>query len=1292
MAVSSSDVASPGSPPPEVVEFALTRSPTVFYSAVLDGAARLTYVARNAAREIGCSPSALLAEGALAHRVHREDRAGYRRSLEALARSGRMRCSYRLRDDDGRFRYVTDEAHVDVREQPVRIVGFLLRQSEPEPDPEPAHATDTRRLELAVAEGERLHRLLVEALESSPSAFGILDAEGTLTLCNRAFAEPLDQSPAALVGSTRRDRVRKVLASVVRVDDRPITGGEEDVEWWMNRMTPGAPPAEVALANGKWLLVNVSPMPDGGAAVIRTDITSLKRARREAERFSRLLHDALESIPNAFGVSDSRGYLLLCNRSYAEIYGESPDALVGLSRMERTRRFLRKVASIDGRPIDGSEADARWWHERLAGVDAVPAEVQLRDGQWRLVSATPVVDGGFAVLRTDITRLKNAEQESQRLNQLLNDAIESIPNDFAIIAPDGRLVLCNAAYASIYDAMPSELMAKPRVSRSEQFLSKVATIDGHPVEGMPDAAREWRDRLRRGDAAEVELKSGEWKLVTSSALSDGGFAIIRTDITKLKTAQLTLRASELRYRTLVEHAPILICELDLDGRCRSMNAKGFELSDTEPGSGEIIGRHIVDLVPEADRERVRALWDEAVSGRAVEFENCLRRQGRPVTLASSFVPVKDSAGNVERVVGIASDISAIRRREEDLRLARETLEDAIESLSEGVALYDRDDRLLLCNERYREFSAKCREMAVPGVSWETLLRAAFERGQFPDIVGDQQRQEAMAAMRAVAGGYAELRQWDGRWLAYSNQRTRQGGTVTSVTDVTHRKKMEEALREREALVRQVLEACPVPLRMSRLRDGRILYDNPATTTLFGALPPEKAQWARNYYVREADRGPVMDALRKAGKIDHYELELKRADGTTFPAALSCRLIEHQGEEVNVSSTQDLTERRAMEQEMSRQRDALHQSEKLSALFELLASVSHELNNPLSVVVWQALLLDETAEDPRIVERARKIAGAADRRSRIVKTFLAMARQQPGDRTSLDVNELIETALALAAESLQSTGISVSVRLSGNLPAIRGDRAQMGQVLTNLLVNAHHALQCIEGARRLAISSAYREDLERVVIEVKDNGPGVPESIRSRIFEPFFTTKEVGAGTGIGLSICHRIVEGHGGTIRLDTTPGGGATFTILLPVVGSEGSRGERTERSEVRSGPLASLVVDDEPEVADSLADMLRLDGHEVAVTYSGDSALTRLSGQAFDVLLSDIRMPDLDGPKLCQALERVRPELVDRVVFVTGDTMSAHVQQFLISSGRPYLEKPVRPEEIRRLLRSLEIAPSRR
>lgn len=269
-------------------------------------------------------------------------------------------------------------------------------------------------------------------------------------------------------------------------------------------------------------------------------------------------------------------------------------------------------------------------------------------------------------------------------------------------------------------------------------------------------------------------------------------------------------------------------------------------------------------------------------------------------------------------------------------------------------------------------------------------------------------------------------------------------------------------------------------------------------------------------------------------------------------------------------------------------------------------------------------------------------------------------------------------------------------------AVQVDPGHIEQVLVNLLINARDAMP--EGGTiridmdSVFLDSEYAIRAEHVrpgryaMVAVADEGKGMSEEILSRIFEPFFTTKEVGAGTGIGLSICHRIVEGHGGTIRLDTTPGGGATFTILLPVVGSEGSRGERTERSEVRSGPLAILVVDDEPEVADSLADMLRLDGHEVAVTYSGDSALTRLSGQAFDVLLSDIRMPDLDGPKLCQALERVRPELVDRVVFVTGDTMSAHVQQFLISSGRPYLEKPVRPEEIRRLLRSLEIAPSRR
>lgn len=396
--------------------------------------------------------------------------------------------------------------------------------------------------------------------------------------------------------------------------------------------------------------------------------------------------------------------------------------------------------------------------------------------------------------------------------------------------------------------------------------------------------------------------------------------------------------------------------------------------------------------------------------------------------------------------------------------------------------------------------------------------------------------------------------------------------------------------------------------------------------------------------------------------------------------MSGRLIQYKGDDVIVSTFKDLSEQIALEAQMTRQREALHQSEKVSALGELLASVAHELNNPLSVVVGQALLLEETASDPRIASRAARIGNAADRCSRIVRTFLAMARQKPGEHRAVNLNDVVEVALEVTAYGLKTADVEVQLDLDPALPRVSGDRDQLTQVMTNLVLNASHALQSVPGPRRLRVVSGRRENL--VQVRVVDNGPGVPEGIRSRIFEPLFTTKEIGAGTGIGLALCHRIVQSHGGSLVLERTTRPGATFTIRLPMDATDGDDTVRTGAAGSAPAALAVLVVDDEPEVADMLADILHEDGHRIEVVHSGQDALARIAEHGFDVVLSDLRMPGLDGPALHAALARSKPELLARLAFITGDTMDGPMRRFLESAARPHLEKPIHPDELRALV----------
>jgi len=256
---------------------------------------------------------------------------------------------------------------------------------------------------------------------------------------------------------------------------------------------------------------------------------------------------------------------------------------------------------------------------------------------------------------------------------------------------------------------------------------------------------------------------------------------------------------------------------------------------------------------------------------------------------------------------------------------------------------------------------------------------------------------------------------------------------------------------------------------------------------------------------------------------------------------------------------------------------------------------------------------------------------------------------------------------------------MSIAIEPDLPSIWADPDQLSQVLINLLVNAEQALHGWDGQRRITVAAARDGRTGHVVVRVGDTGPGIKKDILSRIFEPFFTTKEVGSGTGIGLSFCHRIVQSHGGTIHVETKEGRGSTFIVSLPASGSADTSVDSAEPAPSSANGLSCLVVDDEKEVGDLVAEVLRHDGFEVTVARSGEEALEKLKKRRFALILSDLKMPNMDGRRMFNHIADHHPAEVERLAFLTGDTISPDAQVFLRATNRPYLEKPIKPNELR-------------
>ena len=236
--------------------------------------------------------------------------------------------------------------------------------------------------------------------------------------------------------------------------------------------------------------------------------------------------------------------------------------------------------------------------------------------------------------------------------------------------------------------------------------------------------------------------------------------------------------------------------------------------------------------------------------------------------------------------------------------------------------------------------------------------------------------------------------------------------------------------------------------------------------------------------------------------------------------LELRVRERTAEllQTNESLLKEIAERQRAEDQLQEQQEALFQREKLAAMGSLLASVAHELNNPLSVVMVQADLLSEEVREEALAERIKLINQSAERCVSIVQNFLALARRTPPQRTHVELNAIIEEAMTLLAYPLRVDNVDVQQNLADDLPPLWADRHQLHQVLINLITNAHQALREMPTPRRLELTTRYDSVASVVTLEVADTGPGIRPALQERIFEPFFTTKPPGIGTGLGLPL------------------------------------------------------------------------------------------------------------------------------------------------------------------------------
>lgn len=382
--------------------------------------------------------------------------------------------------------------------------------------------------------------------------------------------------------------------------------------------------------------------------------------------------------------------------------------------------------------------------------------------------------------------------------------------------------------------------------------------------------------------------------------------------------------------------------------------------------------------------------------------------------------------------------------------------------------------------------------------------------------------------------------------------------------------------------------------------------------------------------------------------------------------------------------EDISERLAMQAKLA-------QTDRMAQMGLLAAGVAHEINNPLAYLLTNLDLVERRrlpelarrAPDPAlakdlttVVEMVGVAREGAERIRDIVRDLRTFSRDD-GSQGAVDVHAILDACVNVAWSELRQR--ARLVRAYGARAQATGSEARLGQVFLNLLLNAVQALPR-ERVEANQVTLRTEDGEHGVVVEVTDNGPGVAPDVAPHVFEPFFTTKPAGVGTGLGLWICKGLVTGFGGALTLESPPGGGATFRVVLPRAPDDAQPAEAPSRTAAARGRV--LLVDDEPALAQAVQAALE-DELDVEIALTGEEALRALrSGGPFAAVVCDLMLPDMTGMRLFAELSSTLPELAPHVVFVTGAAFAPAARAFLRSVANDRLEKPFRIDDLRGLL----------
>jgi two-component system cell cycle sensor histidine kinase/response regulator CckA len=715
-----------------------------------------------------------------------------------------------------------------------------------------------------------------------------------------------------------------------------------------------------------------------------------------------------------------------------------------------------------------------------------------------------------------------------------------------------------------------------------------------------------------------------------------------------------------------EHTRDGLLVLDDDGRIVAANPAIGKLL-ARPVD-ELVGAAIADLAPEELREPLARAWaDFLAEGTA---EGVFRVPG---PLAPEVEYVAHANLSPGRHVVNIRDVTGSHEEQE---IHRAVIQNAIELIS----LVDLEGRFLFVSPSW--------EVTMGYTASSLLGTDAFL------LLHPEDLETAMGANAALAEGHAVS--WTGRMVDAGGGsrmvetsslliRDESGAPRMILTvgrDVSGSRELEEALRASERRYRDLFENAGELIVVTD-PGWRITSANRAFLEAVGYPAEDVIGQDVQRFLSKSELARARDRVDEAGDSDPgaYTMELRAKGGSKRVLEVSSRLIEEDGRTVGMQATaRDITDRIELEERLAH-------AQKMEALGRLAGGISHDFNNLLTAMVgysdFALALLEPGSEAHRAVEEVLK---ASQRATALTTQLLAFSRRQVVDRQVLDPNTVVAEMGALLRRVIGEQ-IELELALSRRAGWVRSDRSQLEQILTNLVVNARDSIPA--GGGRVVVATGSIElgedNVDRLppgaytMLSVQDSGCGMDEATIERIFEPFFTTKQPGQGTGLGLATVYGIVAQNGGAIQVASKLDEGSTFVVLLPEVLASDAEEDPGDGEEQDDGPQARiLVVEDEDVVRELVRSALERRGHEVTVARDGAEALRLCEdgARAFDLILTDVVMPQLNGVELAERVSVLRPAL--RVVFMSGYTRGTIDERLLLQPGRAFLQKPFTVAEL--------------